>query len=157
MKRAFVIYEGVLHSARTGEDDKGQRDWAAAQFLTAFRNNGHLMILSDAILVRYRRKLAVWETSPVVTGLNVNKLMGEILFVSPQYTKVDVSSVHLPKGKIPEDDEDFVKAAVARPGSILVTCDQPLLHRIAASGLLTQGLRAMHVKESLTIVSKPDP
>ena len=152
--KAFVVDEGVFHLAMGGEDERGEVDWTAVAFLTELWKNGHKFCWSTATLARVWRKLKVWEDQKV-QGLNVVKLMTQSIIDSRRSVNVNVSGTHLPKG-IPRKDEDWVKVAVARRSSILVTPDGPLLQSIRESSLKKQGVQAKDLNEGLELARDPD-
>ncbi len=152
--KAFVIDEGVLHLALAGRDEDGVVDWTAVAFLTEVWKNGHTLCWSPATLERIRRKLKHWEDQNV-PGLNVVMLFSQSIIATRRSVEVDVTSVNLPDG-IPRKDEDWVRVAVARRSSILVTQDEPLREAIRDVSLTSQGVRIVSVEEGLVLARDPD-
>ncbi len=152
--KAFVIDEGILHLAQAGRNDQGERDHTAAAFLLEVLQNHHKICHSRETLARTRDKLKRWEGRSVV-AVNVVLLMNLALIDQSILVHVDVSSVSLPKG-IPPKDRDWVRVAVARRSSILVTQDKPLRTKIEEESLKAQGVEAVPPREGLERARDPD-
>jgi len=112
--------------------------------------------LTKEILRRYYAKLKAWERDKTIEGLNVNKALTSIFSNAGRQVWINTAGKHLPEG-VPEDDADFVKAAWARTGSILVTQDAPLIESIERCSLKSRGVKAVSLQEGLKAASKDDP
>ncbi len=152
--KAFVIDEGVLHLAQAGTDDRGEVNYTAATFLLEVCQNGHKVCWSNATLSRMRKKLKRWEGNRV-PALNVVKLVHQFLLEGGRYIHVDVSGVTLP-AEIPTKDADWVKVAIAKKLSILVTQDEPLRKKIRKASLTKRGVRVEGIDVGLDLARDPD-
>ena len=126
---------------------------AAVAFLGSVDANRHMIGLTKEIRDRYYGKLKAWEREKTIEGLNVNKALTSLLSNTNRQVWIDTSGRHLPKG-IPEDDADFVIAAWARTGAILVTQDEPLIELISKVSLRSRGVTALTIRDGLTVASK---
>ncbi len=152
--KAFVIDEGILHLALAGKNDKGEEDLTAATFLVEVFQNHHRICWSGATLKRTRKKLKRWEGRSVV-AMNIPLLMSLAIADQGRRVDVDVTGVSLPKS-IPRKDRDWVKVAVARKFSILVTQDKPLRTKIEEESLKARGVQAVPPQEGLELARDPD-
>ncbi len=152
--RAFVIDEGILHLALAGKNDKGEEDLTAVTFLAEVFHNRHRICWSGATLKRTRKKLKRWEGRSVA-AMNIPLLMSLAIADVTRRVDVDVAGVSLPKG-IPVKDRDWVRVALARRSSILVTQDRPLRTKIEKESLKARGVQAVPPQEGLELARDPD-
>ena len=155
MKVAFVIDENIIYAAHGGADAKGVESLAAVALVAEIDVNGHVLLVSEETLERYRGKLKSLEVQRSAPALNMPRVFSLMLLDENRTKKVDVSSVNVPSG-IPRKDIPIVRVAAARPPCSLVTEDGALRIAIKKESLAAKGVKAVGIPDGVKEARTPD-
>ena len=141
MKHHFVLDENIIVLAQKREDDRGEPDPTSLEVIRSIISNCHSLVFSDEIWGRYSRQIRALERQRVPLVPRVMAIIKSLLVDASKDTRV-VGGPQLPQIEalnglegVDEGDQDFVRAAAAVPGSILVTTDMPLTNALERAGI----------------------
>lgn len=159
MKNTFVLDEGILYCAQTGEDEHGNPDVSSAQLLLDLVGNCHRIAVNAEILNKYNRQFsALGGGQRFVSALNVVNLLRNTLFNSEKTIDVEHATPLEDDmvAEIPDDDLPFVSAAVTAQ-AILVTVDDRLRAHLNDCGAIERySLQVLRPEEAAPLAGTPN-
>lgn len=158
MTRYFVLDENVIILAQKGENAQGERDTTCLRLLQSIAINNHALVMASSFWSKYSSQTRTLERQgipltprvmPIIRSLMSNS---ETRFIPDDDLQVIEGLEQLTQMGVDVGDRDFVRAAASVPGSIRVTADGPLTHRITAQGIDRQyGFRVLAPQDALAM------
>ena len=155
MKRTFVIDEGILICAQTGQDENGNSDLSAARLLLDFIGNCHRIALNADITEKYKRQFSSLTQRRFVGAVNVVDILRNAMFNSDKVTEIAHPTPLDPRmlAAIPHDDLPFVSAAITAQ-AVLVTVDTRLRDCLNDCGVIQRyGLTVLRPEDAVHLAA----
>lgn len=141
MKRHFVLDENILILAQKRENDRGEPDDACLRLLLAIVENCHALVIAHQFGGWYlgqlnrvaRESLLLVPGVPAILKAMLNNSRKDHRFLDDhELPAIPGLAQH---SGVDAHDCEFVRAAAAVTGSVLVTTDGPLIDAILREGL----------------------